>query len=60
MPFGDSSTSRQSRPKTARGDKDDFEDEDIGSDLLPDWLCIIIIDDFIYTLHLHLEELLSN
>ncbi|GIY46023.1 hypothetical protein CEXT_790192 [Caerostris extrusa] len=34
--FRDSSASRHSRPKTASGNKDDFEDDDIATDLLPD------------------------
>ncbi|GFY44727.1 intraflagellar transport protein 88 homolog [Trichonephila inaurata madagascariensis] len=34
--YRDSSASRHGRPKTAGGNKDDFEDEDIGTDLLPD------------------------
>ncbi|GBM25405.1 hypothetical protein AVEN_54745-1 [Araneus ventricosus] len=34
--FRDTSASRLGRPKTAGGNKDDFEDDDIGTDLLPD------------------------
>lgn len=34
--FNDVPSTQQSRPKTAAGNKDEFDDDDIGPDLLPD------------------------